>query len=52
MRNSKKLDVLFVLKCETALQYRFIFTYDGTIKIITMDEINTRTNINYRRYTK
>jgi len=33
-------------------QYRFIFTYDGTIEIITMNEINTRTNINYKRYTK
>ena len=33
-------------------QYRFIFTYDGVINIISVEEINTRTNINYRRYSK
>jgi mRNA-degrading endonuclease RelE of RelBE toxin-antitoxin system len=33
-------------------QYRFIFTYDGGINIISVEEINTRTNINYGRYTK
>jgi len=31
-------------------QYRFIFTYDGDINIISVEEINTRTNINYGRY--
>ncbi|MDR2167940.1 MAG: addiction module toxin RelE [Clostridiales bacterium] len=33
-------------------KYRFIFTYDNGINIIHIEEINTRTNINYRRYTK
>ena len=33
-------------------QYRFIFTYDNGINIISIEEINTRTNINYRRYSK
>ena len=33
-------------------QYRFIFTYDGVINIISVEEINTRTNINYGRYIK
>ena len=32
-------------------QYRFIFTYDGEINVISVEEINTRTNINYRRYS-
>ena len=31
-------------------QYRFIFTYDSGINVISVEEINTRTNINYRRY--
>ena len=33
-------------------QYRFIFTYDTCINIISVEEINTRTNINYGRYSK
>ena len=33
-------------------QYRFIFTYDRNNNIIWVEEINTRTNINYRRYVK
>jgi mRNA-degrading endonuclease RelE of RelBE toxin-antitoxin system len=33
-------------------QYRFIFTYDNDINIISVEEINTRTDINYGRYTK
>ena len=33
-------------------KYRFIFTYDNGINIISIEEINTRTNINYGRYTK
>ena len=33
-------------------QYRIIFTRDKLINIIFVEEINTRTNINYRRYTK
>ena len=32
-------------------KYRFIFTYDGEINVISVEEINTRTNINYRRYS-
>ena len=34
------------------LQYRFIFTYDDGINVVSIEEINTRTNINYRRYSK
>lgn len=33
-------------------QYRFIFIYDAEINIISIEEINTRTNINYGRYSK
>ena len=33
-------------------QYRFIFTYDNGINIISIEEINTRTNINYGRYSR
>jgi mRNA-degrading endonuclease RelE of RelBE toxin-antitoxin system len=33
-------------------KYRFIFTYDGRINIISVEEINTKTNINYGRYSK
>jgi mRNA-degrading endonuclease RelE of RelBE toxin-antitoxin system len=33
-------------------QYRFIFTYDNDVNIIWVEEINTRTNINYGRYSK
>ncbi|MCL2087657.1 MAG: addiction module toxin RelE [Oscillospiraceae bacterium] len=33
-------------------QYRFIFTYDNGINIISIEELNTRTNINYRRYSQ
>jgi len=33
-------------------QYRIIFTFDGEINIIDVEEINTRTNINYGRYAK
>jgi len=33
-------------------QYRFIFTYDNGINIIAVEEVNTRTNINYRRYSQ
>jgi mRNA-degrading endonuclease RelE of RelBE toxin-antitoxin system len=33
-------------------QYRFIFTFDNVINIISVEEINTRTNINYRRYSQ
>ena len=33
-------------------QYRIIFEYDGEINIISVEEINTRTNISYRRYQK
>ena len=33
-------------------QYRIIFTYENEINIIVIDEINTRTNINYGRYSK
>ena len=33
-------------------KYRFIFTYDNAINIIAIEEINTRTNINYGRYSK
>ena len=32
-------------------KYRFIFTYDKGINLISIEEVNTRTNINYRRYT-
>jgi mRNA-degrading endonuclease RelE of RelBE toxin-antitoxin system len=32
--------------------YRIIFTYDGEINIIYIEEINTRSNISYRRYSK
>lgn len=31
-------------------QYRIIFTYDGEINIIFVEEISTRGNISYRRY--
>jgi len=31
--------------------YRIIFTYDKEIEQILIEEINTRTNIKYRRYT-
>ena len=30
--------------------YRFIFEYDNGINVISVEEINTRTNINYGRY--
>ena len=30
--------------------YRAIFTYDKTAEIITVEELNTRTNIKYRRW--
>ena len=33
-------------------QYRLIFTYDGKINIISVKEIDSRTNIKYRRYAK
>ena len=33
-------------------QYRFIFEYDTIINIIFVEEINTKTNINYGRYQK
>ena len=33
-------------------KYRFVFTYDSTIDIICVEEINTRTNINYREWFK
>ena len=33
-------------------QYRFIFIYDAENNIIWVEEINTRTNINYGRYSK
>jgi len=33
-------------------QYRFIFTFDNGISVISVEEINTRTNINYGRYSK
>ena len=32
--------------------YRFIFEYDDGINLIAIEEINTRTNIKYRRYQK
>jgi mRNA-degrading endonuclease RelE of RelBE toxin-antitoxin system len=32
--------------------YRFIFTFDNGINIISVEEINSRTNIKYGRYTK
>jgi len=31
-------------------KYRIIFTYDSDTNIITIEEINTRTNIKYRRW--
>ena len=31
-------------------KYRFIFTYDNEVNVISIEEINTRTNINYGRY--
>jgi len=34
------------------LQYRFIFTYDNGINVVAVEEINTRTNISYRRYSQ
>jgi mRNA-degrading endonuclease RelE of RelBE toxin-antitoxin system len=34
------------------LQYRFIFERDDEIRIISIEEINTKTDINYGRYTK
>ena len=33
-------------------QYRLIFTYDNDINVISVMEINTRTNIDYGRYSK
>ena len=33
-------------------QYRFIFERDDVIRIISVEEINTKTDINYGRYTK
>ena len=32
-------------------QYRFIFTYDDGINVIYVEEINTRTDIDYGRYS-
>ncbi|MCL2861091.1 MAG: addiction module toxin RelE [Firmicutes bacterium] len=32
-------------------QYRIIFTYDKELEQILIEEINTRTNIKYRRYS-
>lgn len=29
--------------------YRIVFRFDGKIQIITVEEINTRTNVNYKR---
>lgn len=33
-------------------QYRFIFTFEKAINIISVEEINTKTNINYGRYRR
>jgi len=33
-------------------QYRIIFTYDNGINVISVEEINSRTNIKYGRYSK
>ena len=33
-------------------QYRIIYERDDVIRIISVEEINTRTNINYGRYSK
>ena len=32
--------------------YRVIFTLDVAVKIMTIEEINARTNIKYKRYKK
>jgi len=34
------------------LHYRIVFERDDIIRIISVEEMDTRTNINYRRYSR